>query len=249
MGEKTTISSDLIEAFVFGNDESSPKTLKHDYFASDPKNEEKYWSSIANSYNNQWPKESASENFKKTMKKGFSLSAESCRSLLLLLASNLGISAEQLTLMHNKDDHTMEIKHYLPISAPKRPVPTALAANISMNSELDNDGEAIRVKSHADLSTLTLLTQNLETKGLQILIDSEDGGHTWLDAPPIPEAVLLNSGDVLEVLSGGKLLSTKHRVIADETSSISRFSVVQFYVPNWETRMGDKVLFGDMTPF
>jgi isopenicillin N synthase-like dioxygenase len=68
--------------------------------------------------------------------------------------------------------------------------------------------------------------------GLQILVSSgsPDAEPQWLDAPVIPESVLVNIGDAFDFWTGGRFPSTQHRVSAPRNSaeSVARFSIAYF---------------------
>jgi isopenicillin N synthase-like dioxygenase len=50
------------------------------------------------------------------------------------------------------------------------------------------------VKPHADGSSLTILLQDKQVEGLQVLKDNQ-----WFKVPIIPDALVINVGDLLEV--------------------------------------------------
>lgn len=50
------------------------------------------------------------------------------------------------------------------------------------------------IKPHADGSTITYLLQDKEVEGLQLFIDDQ-----WFRVPTVPNALLVNVGDQLEV--------------------------------------------------
>lgn len=66
---------------------------------------------------------------------------------------------------------------------------------------------AVRCATHSDWGTLTLLLQD-QVGGLEVL--ARDG--TWVQAVPLSDTVLVNVGDLMEILTGGQLRATKHRV-------------------------------------
>ena len=78
---------------------------------------------------------------------------------------------------------------------------------------------------HKDFGCLTLLAQD-DVGGLQVQTPS----GKWVDAPPMPDAFVVNIGDMLHRMSNGKLLSTPHRVI--NSTGKQRYSVPFFYDPN-----------------
>jgi len=71
------------------------------------------------------------------------------------------------------------------------------------------------VAPHVDFSWITLLLQ--DAPGLQVLTP----GGEWLDVPPIPGALAVNPGEILEYATGGCCLATPHRVICSDRSRVS----------------------------
>lgn len=81
---------------------------------------------------------------------------------------------------------------------------------------------------HKDFGCLTLLAQD-DVGGLQVQTPS----GTWVEAPPLKDAFVVNVGDMLHRLSNGRLLSTPHRVI--NATGRERYSIPFFYDPNVST--------------
>ena len=52
----------------------------------------------------------------------------------------------------------------------------------------------LRVKQHADASAITILLQDKEVEGLQVLKDDQ-----WFRVPVVPYGLLINVGDQVEV--------------------------------------------------
>jgi len=52
------------------------------------------------------------------------------------------------------------------------------------------------LKTHADGSTITFLLQDKEVEGLQVLKDDK-----WFKVPIIPDALVINVGDQIEVIT------------------------------------------------
>lgn len=78
---------------------------------------------------------------------------------------------------------------------------------------------------HADYSCITLLVQD-QVGGLQV---QERSSGEWIDATPIPGAIIVNVGDLLARWSNNRYVSTPHRVM--NMSGRERHSIVLTYNP------------------
>jgi isopenicillin N synthase-like dioxygenase len=87
------------------------------------------------------------------------------------------------------------------------------------------DDAAWGVGEHTDYGLLTLLAQD-DAGGLQVKARSG-----WIDAPPIPETLVCNIGDMLDRLTGGWFKSTPHRV--RNVSGRGRLSFPFFFDPDF----------------
>ncbi|CAJ1967151.1 unnamed protein product [Sphenostylis stenocarpa] len=77
------------------------------------------------------------------------------------------------------------------------------------------------ITKHADVNFITVLLQN-QIGGLQVL--HED---TWIDIPPVPEALVVNIGDFMQIVSNDKFKSAQHRVLANREGP--RVSIASFF--------------------
>ncbi|KAL8524998.1 hypothetical protein ACS0TY_014575 [Phlomoides rotata] len=93
---------------------------------------------------------------------------------------------------------------------------------------------------HSDGSAVTVLQQAKGscTVGLQILKDGD-----WVSVQPIPNALVINVGDTIEVLSNGRYKSVEHRAVTDKERE--RLSLVSFYAPSYEIEVGPMPEFVD----
>ena len=85
------------------------------------------------------------------------------------------------------------------------------------------------VGEHTDYGVLTILKQD-QVGGLQVKAGGSHEGD-WIDAPPIEGTFVINLGDMLERMTGGRYLSTPHRV--KNSSDRSRYSFPFFFDPNF----------------
>jgi isopenicillin N synthase-like dioxygenase len=76
------------------------------------------------------------------------------------------------------------------------------------------------VNAHHDAGFLTVLAPG-PTPGLQV--QGADG--SWIDVPSVPDALVVNLGEVLQAMTGNYLVATPHRVI----SPAERFSAAYFH--------------------
>ncbi|KAI7743650.1 hypothetical protein M8C21_023675 [Ambrosia artemisiifolia] len=85
---------------------------------------------------------------------------------------------------------------------------------------------------HSDGSALTVLQQGKgNTVGLQILKNNE-----WVPVQPVENALVVNIGDTIEVLTNGRYKSSEHRAVTHKEKD--RLSIVTFYAPSYEVEIG-----------
>ncbi|XP_059656353.1 protein DOWNY MILDEW RESISTANCE 6-like [Cornus florida] len=77
---------------------------------------------------------------------------------------------------------------------------------------------------HTDPNALTILLQDLQVAGLQVLKDGK-----WVAVNPHPDAFVINIGDQLQALSNGRYKSVWHRAIVNADQP--RLSVASFLCP------------------
>lgn len=88
----------------------------------------------------------------------------------------------------------------------------------------DAPDDQFGVAPHSDFGCITLLLQ--QTAGLEVLARNGE----WIAAPPLPETLVINIGDLLERWSNNRLPSTRHRV--RNQSRDGRYSIAMFYDPS-----------------
>jgi isopenicillin N synthase-like dioxygenase len=131
---------------------------------------------------------------------------EAVRTLSLLLTHTieaaLGLPMNTLTNMMRKPTAQLRLIHY-----PENQVQCRDVASHTM------------MGAHTDYEFFTLLHQTMP--GLQTV----DVCGKWVDAPPVPGTLVMNVGDMAEVISGGCYKSNPHRVL---NSGLQRFSMPFF---------------------
>ncbi|URM88717.1 isopenicillin N synthase family oxygenase [Streptomyces sp. MRC013] len=84
---------------------------------------------------------------------------------------------------------------------------------------------------HKDLGLLTLLVQD-RVGGLQVAVEDD----RFVDVPVVPDAFVVNLGELLEVATRGYLRATVHRVVRP-APGVDRYSMPFFYSPRLEAAM------------
>ncbi|CAI0458108.1 unnamed protein product, partial [Linum tenue] len=74
---------------------------------------------------------------------------------------------------------------------------------------------------HEDNDFITVLLQD-HIGGLQVLHRNQ-----WVDVPPLPAALVVNLGDLLQLISNDRFVSAEHRVLATKVGA--RVSVASFF--------------------
>ncbi|PSN66253.1 Clavaminate synthase-like protein [Corynespora cassiicola Philippines] len=138
--------------------------------------------------------------------------------LLSLLASSLGKDGDAFSPWLKDSLSTLRLLHYP--SVPQARAPSA--------------GEDVKLSCtpHTDSGILTLLHQD-PTGGLEVLNAAGD----WVPAPYVPHSIVVNVGDLMAKVSGGRFTATMHRVRTPQKTSpepgtpFGRFSIPFFFEP------------------
>ncbi|KAI3775395.1 hypothetical protein L1987_49968 [Smallanthus sonchifolius] len=85
--------------------------------------------------------------------------------------------------------------------------------------------QVLGLKAHSDRSGITLLLQDPGVEGLQVLNDGK-----WYMVPVIRDALFINLGDQMQILSNGIFKSPVHRVVTNKGKG--RISVAMFTEPD-----------------
>nr|XP_043622669.1 codeine O-demethylase-like [Erigeron canadensis] len=90
--------------------------------------------------------------------------------------------------------------------------------------------KVLGIKPHADATVITFLLQDKEVEGLEILKDDQ-----WFRVPIVPDALTINFGDEIEIMSNGIFKSPVHRVSVN--SEKERMTLALFCMPQTETNI------------
>ncbi|KAG9458937.1 hypothetical protein H6P81_003445 [Aristolochia fimbriata] len=162
---------------------------------------------------NQWPTK-APPQFKETMMQYRKEVKKLAEKMLEIMDTNLGLEKGYIkkAFCGGKEELQVQqpffgtkVSHYPPCP----------------NPELVNG-----LRAHTDAGGLILLFQDDAVGGLQML--NKEG--EWIDVQPLRNAIVINTGDQLEVISNGRYKSAWHRVLAMPTAN--RRSIASFYNPS-----------------
>lgn len=94
----------------------------------------------------------------------------------------------------------------------------------------------LRAGAHTDYGSLTILLPQAGSRGLEIR--TPDG--QWTPVPPVPNAFLINIGDLMALWTNERWVSTLHRVVnppPEEGGMDRRQSLAFFHQPNWDAEI------------
>ena len=132
---------------------------------------------------NRWPEEIS--NFRERVYSYYEAVTELGRCLLRGFLLALDLPEDHFDRVLHKPPSQLRLIHY-PFTA--------------------DASDAPGVGAHTDYECFTIL--HATSPGLEVL----NAKGAWVDAPPVPDAFVINIGDLLEVLSNGRWVSTAHRV-------------------------------------
>ncbi|TYH12386.1 hypothetical protein ES288_A06G063400v1 [Gossypium darwinii] len=130
--------------------------------------------------------------------------------LLEVMGKALGMDPNDLRVLFEEGHQGMRMNYYPPCPQPEL---------------------AIGLNSHSDAVGLTILLQINDMEGLQI---RKNG--IWVPIKPLPNAFVINIGDIMEIVSNGIYRSIEHRATVNSVKE--RVSVATFYSPKLEGDMG-----------
>ncbi|KAK2437837.1 protein SRG1 [Trifolium repens] len=126
--------------------------------------------------------------------------------IIELMANALAINPKEMTELFNIGTQIIRVNYYPPCPQPER---------------------VIGLKSHSDAGGLTILLQISDIEGLQIRKDEQ-----WIPIKPLPNAFIVNIGDMLEIITNGIYPSIEHRATVNLEKE--RISLATFYGPNMQ---------------
>lgn len=161
---------------------------------------------------NVWPSDSAFAQRAMT-EQLFSELQSLANSLLTMLATSLGKAPGSVSSLMANSVSTLRYLHY-PAIAPPAPY------------------QELNCTPHTDSGLLTLLHQD-STGGLEVM----NAAGEWISAPHVPHSIVVNIGDLMSQMSGGRYVATYHRV---RSSGTERYSVPFFCEPGVDAMVGEE---------
>lgn len=89
------------------------------------------------------------------------------------------------------------------------------------------DPKSVRAAAHEDINLITILV-SASASGLELL----DRDGNWLPIEAEPDALIVDSGDMLSRITNDVIPATTHRVVNPAGANVSRYSMPYFIHPN-----------------
>ena len=154
-----------------------------------------------------WPK---IDEFKKTWETYYAVMEDLAKRIMAAFAEALGLESSYFDRFISNPISALRALHY----------PTTTDAIIEKQQ---------RAGAHTDYGSLTVLLPQVGTTGLQI-----KKKNSWIDVPALEDCLIINIGDLMELWTAGRWVSTLHRVIA-RPNQPPRKSLAYFHQPDWDS--------------
>ena len=113
------------------------------------------------------------------------------------------------------------------------PISALRALNYPALSTPPKPGQ-LRAGAHTDYGSLTILLPQPNSRGLEILAPNGQ----WMEVPAIPDAFVINIGDLMARWTNDRWVSTLHRVVIPQDGAPERRqSFAFFHQPNWSAEI------------
>jgi len=156
-----------------------------------------------------WPK---IDEFKKTWETYYAVMEDLAKRIMAAFAEALGLESSYFDRFISNPISALRALHY----------PTTTDAIIEKQQ---------RAGAHTDYGSLTILLPQVGTTGLQI-----KKKNSWIDVPALEDCLIINIGDLMELWTAGRWVSTLHRVIA-RPNQPPRKSLAYFHQPDWDCKI------------
>ncbi|WCJ27337.1 2-oxoglutarate (2OG) and Fe(II)-dependent oxygenase superfamily protein [Euphorbia peplus] len=130
--------------------------------------------------------------------------------ILSLMERSLGMKTEELKDIFKEGNQQMRMNYYPPCPQPEL---------------------VMGLNHHTDGGGLTIVLQANEVEGLQV----KKAGK-WIPIKPLPNAFVINIGDILEIVTNGIYKSAEHRATVNSVNK--RISIATFYSPGLDVEIG-----------
>ena len=160
-----------------------------------------------------WPTPSTGpmEQFQRDMVEYFDAMDQLHLTIMRLIEIGLGLPQNYLVERCNERHENLRLLHY---------------PAMQVQQDTGNDKLRSRGAVHTDYGTITLLIQD-DVGGLRVKCRDD----TWVNVHPVPDAVVVNVGDMLQRWTNGVLVANEHQVVEVSTSSTyipDRYSIAFF---------------------
>lgn len=118
------------------------------------------------------------------------------------------------------------------------PISSNLSASVIANADGTTISERLGISRHTDAGAITILLQDLHVSSLEVYSGTkqDEGNGRWVPVTPVPNALTINSADMLQVWTNNRLKAPEHRVRATRADSAHpRYSVAFFLNPNYDS--------------
>ncbi|XP_027337793.1 protein SRG1-like [Abrus precatorius] len=130
--------------------------------------------------------------------------------LVCSLSVIMGLEKHDLLGLHKELLQGLRVNYYPPCNTPE---------------------QVIGLTSHSDPCTISLVMQDDDITALEIRYKG-----SWVPVNPIPDALVVNVGDVIEIWSNGKYKSVEHRAMTNKNKR--KTSHVTFLFPRDDAEVG-----------